>query len=265
MTRIGIGICALLCLWASLATSQDQHGAQNRDAIDRMRDRSLQPERVMDVIGLRPGMAVGEAGASYGYFTFKMSARVGPAGTVYANDIDADALRTIERRAASERIGNIATVLGQETDPRFPRNDLDMIVVFDCLFEFSQPAAWMKNARRYLKTGGRLVIVDPDPSKMSSVHFLSRQQVHDAGRQAGYGIVAVDDRFLESHMIVVLEAVRDPDHLVAGLNSETSTSCVWLRQVTELWPSDTSMQSTKCPALLSARRRARAGGRFAWS
>jgi hypothetical protein len=50
--------------------------------------------------------------------------------------------------------------------------------------------------------------VDPDRSKVASAHFLSRQQVHYAGRQAGYAVVAVDDTFLESHMIVVLEAAR---------------------------------------------------------
>ena len=65
-------------------------------------------------------------------------------------------------------------MLGEVADPRFPRKDLDMIVVFDCLFEFSEQAGWMKNARKYLKPGGRLIIVDPDGSKMASAHFLSR-------------------------------------------------------------------------------------------
>jgi hypothetical protein len=33
-----------------------------------MRDRDLQPEKIMDVIKLHQGMIVGEAGASYGYY-----------------------------------------------------------------------------------------------------------------------------------------------------------------------------------------------------
>jgi predicted methyltransferase len=197
--------CTVLCLWAGVAASQDQHGAQSRDALDKMRDRDLQPEKVMEVIGLRPGMAVGEAGASYGYFTFKMGRRVGPTGVVYANDIDPAALRQIEARSAVERIGNIKTVLGEVADPRYPRSDLDMIIVFDCLFEFSGQASWMQNARKYLKPGGRLVIVDPDRSKMASEHFLSRQQIREFGRQAGYDVVPVDDAFLKTHMIVILQ------------------------------------------------------------
>ena len=180
------------------------HGTPSRDAIDEMRDRDLQPERIMDAIGLRPGMTVGEAGAGYGYFTFKLSRRVGAAGVVYANDIGP--LREVETRSAAEMIANIRTVAGEPVDPRFPRSDLDMIVVFDCLFEFAQPAAWMKNARRYLKPGGRLVIVDPDRTRLASDHFLSRQQIHGFGREAGYTVVGVDDSFLKTHAIVVLQA-----------------------------------------------------------
>jgi len=66
-----------------------------------------------------------------------------------------------------------------------PRDDLNMIVVFGCLFEFSAQAAWLKNARRYLKPGGRLVIVEPNSSKMASAHFLSRQQVAGFARTSG--------------------------------------------------------------------------------
>jgi hypothetical protein len=63
----------------------------------------------------------------------------------------------------------------------------------------------MQNARKYLKPGGRLVIVDPDRSKMASEHFLSRQQVHSFAKQAGYDVVPVDDTFMKTHMIVVLQ------------------------------------------------------------
>jgi predicted methyltransferase len=187
------------------ALGQEGHGEANREAIDRMRDRDLQPEKIMDAVGLKPGMTVGEAGASYGYFTFKMSRRVGPEGTVYANDIDPSALRTIEKKCAAEKIANIRTVLGTVDDPLFPKGGLDMIVVFDCLFEFSNQAAWMRKAKTYLKPGGRLVVVDPDPSKLGGAgHFLTRGKVLELAREAGYAPVEADDAFLKSHMIIVL-------------------------------------------------------------
>lgn len=188
---------------------QEQHGLVSRDAIDKMRDRDLQPEKILDVIRLRDGMKTGEAGASYGYFTFKMSRRVGNKGIVYANDIDKNALTQIEVRCATEKIANIKTVLGAVEDPLFPQKDLDMVVVFDCLFEFSEPARWMRNARNYLKPGGQLVIVDPDPAKIGSAeHFLSRERVLDFAEESGYKPIRVDDSFLKSHMIIVLQPIE---------------------------------------------------------
>jgi SAM-dependent methyltransferase len=201
--------CAIIGLSTGLAICQELHGGHGTADIDKMRDRDLQPEKILDVIQLRPGMIAGEAGASYGYFTFKMGKRVGNNGIVYANDIDPAALKLVEERCNAERITNIRTVLGAEADPLFPNKDLDMVVVFDCLFEFSQPAQWMQNSRNYLKPGGRLVIVDPDPSKIgSSEHFLSRKQVHEFARAAGYSSLDVDDSFLKSHMIIVLQPAK---------------------------------------------------------
>jgi SAM-dependent methyltransferase len=190
------------------APSPAYQAGMNTEAIDKMRDRDQQPEKVMDVIKLKEGMRVGEAGASYGYFTFKMSKRVGNAGTVYANDIDPTALQLIEQKCKSGNITNIKTVLGAVEDPLYPRNDLDMVVVFDCLFEFSEPLKWMKNARKYLKLGGKLVIVDPDPSKFANSDFLSRKQIGDFGAKSGYSLIAVDDSFLKNHMIIVLQPIN---------------------------------------------------------
>lgn len=206
--KILIIIAAMAFLPGSILC-QEQHGLGGHDAIDKLRDRDLQPEKILDVIELRDGMRAGEAGASYGYFTFKMSRRVGDKGIVYANDIDQNALMQIEDKCKAEKITNIRTVLGAVEDPLFPEKDLDMVVVFDCLFEFSAPAEWMRNARKYIKPGGQLVIVDPDPAKIGSTeHFLSRKQVIDFATKSGYEPIKVDDSFLKSHMIIILQPIK---------------------------------------------------------
>jgi arsenite methyltransferase len=205
---IVIAIAAMAFLPGSMLC-QESHGSGSRDAIDKMRDRDLQPEKILEVIELHDGMKAGEAGASYGYFTFKMSKRVGNKGIVYANDIDKNALAQIEERCQADKIANIKTVLGGVEDPLFPEKDLDMVVVFDCLFEFSEPAGWMRNTRKYLKPGGRLVIVDPDPAKIGGTeHFLSRKQIIDFATVSGYEPIRVDDSFLKSHMIIILQPIK---------------------------------------------------------
>ena len=69
------------------------------------------PEQIMDSIGVKPGMIIGEPGAGSGYFTFHLSKRVGEKGKVYANDISRSSLNEIEIRAKREGINNIVTVL----------------------------------------------------------------------------------------------------------------------------------------------------------
>ncbi len=49
-----------------------------------------------------PGMVVGEVGAGNGYFTFKLSRRVGPTGKVYANEILEGALAELRRHARQD-------------------------------------------------------------------------------------------------------------------------------------------------------------------
>ena len=78
------------------------------------------PDKIMDAIGLKPGMIIGEVGAGFGRFTVWLARRVGNKGVVYANDIDEGALEFLERRSKQGGLDNIKIVLGQTHDPCFP-------------------------------------------------------------------------------------------------------------------------------------------------
>ena len=44
------------------------------------------PDKIMDAIGVKPGMVIGEPGAGRGYMTFYLAKRVGKEGKVYRGD-----------------------------------------------------------------------------------------------------------------------------------------------------------------------------------
>ena len=162
------------------------------------RDARVQPEKVMDVIGVKPGMVIGEAGAGRGYLTFKLSPRVGETGMIYANDIDSGALRSINNRCKRENINNIKTVVGEVDDPLFPVNDLDMIVMIRAFHDFEKKVEWLKNAKKYMKPDATLVIIDGHDRHTQ----LNKEKVQEMGEEAGYQLVQYETFLAEDYIYI---------------------------------------------------------------
>ena len=139
------------------------------------RDTWQQPEKVMNVIGVKKGMVIGEPGAGEGYFTFKLAKRVGNSGKIYANDIDEFKLETIKNRAKSENVNNISTILGNVTDPLFKDLKLDMIIMVYVLHDLEKPVEFLKNIKSNLKSNAKLVILEQEPEKTGYYHFLDQK------------------------------------------------------------------------------------------
>ena len=137
------------------------------------------PDKIMDSIGVKEGMEIGEVGVGQGYLTFHLADRVGDTGKIYANEIDAQSLKIIETRIISDNIQNIETVLGEVQDPLFPKKDLDMIVMVYVLHCLDKPTEFMGNLEKYLSENGRLVIIERNTLK-ERAHppaFMTNKQI----------------------------------------------------------------------------------------
>ena len=196
-TRVVLTRVAVCAVAVALAMTTPARATQ-----DDRRDARLQPERVMDAVGIRPGMVVGEAGAGRGYFTFKLARRVGATGKVYANDIDRDALDHVRQACRDEGIGNVETVVGEVEDPLFPVTGLELVMMVYALHDFARPAAFLQNLKKYLKPGGTVVILDQDPEASGDRHFLPRERLVELFAESGYEL-ARDERFLEKDLLLV--------------------------------------------------------------
>ncbi len=125
----------------------------------RKRDEWQRPAEVMDALAVKPGHRVADIGSGSGYFTFRLAARVGPEGKVYAVDIDEEAINKVRQRKEREKLAQVEPILGESEDPRLP-NDLDAVLIVDTYHEFREYDRMMQAVFRALKPGGRLVIVD---------------------------------------------------------------------------------------------------------
>jgi ubiquinone/menaquinone biosynthesis C-methylase UbiE len=158
------------------------------------RDTWQQPDKVLEVIGIKPGMVIGEPGAGKGYYTFRLARKVGPTGKIYANDIVEKELKHIKKRAKKEGFTNIVTIKGEIEDPLFPGDELDMVFMSYVLHDMDRPVAFLKNLRAYLKPDTPLVILEQSPEKTGDTgHFWKKEKILKTVKAAGYRLERIED------------------------------------------------------------------------
>jgi len=167
------------------------------------------PEKIMDAIGVEPGMRIGEAGAGKGYFTFPLARRVGPEGIVFANDISTSSLDVIRNRAADEELGNIEIVVGEVEDPLFPEEDLDMVVMVYVLHMLEKPVEFLKNVRKYIEPGAQLVIIERNTTRERAHYpsFMTNRQILETMGETGFEL-ARTETFLPKDTIYIYKAQK---------------------------------------------------------
>jgi predicted methyltransferase len=161
-------VVAIVCALGAIARPAADQTTQKRRLFQTVdlglleapdRDEWQKPDQIMDTLRIAEGSSVAEIGAAGGWFTMHLARRVGPNGTVYAEDIQREMIDGIARRAQREKLPWVTPVLGTATDPRLPAG-LDAILIADVYHEVEDPVALLKNAARSLKPQGLLGVVD---------------------------------------------------------------------------------------------------------
>jgi len=122
----------------------------------------------MDELDIGPGMNVADVGAGIGYFTLKLSKRVGKTGKVYASDIDENALAFLNERRKDAGMDNISIIQGREDDPMIPKASVDLVLIVNTIQLVKEKTVFLNNIRNSLKEKGKLVFVQWDAEKMDS-------------------------------------------------------------------------------------------------
>jgi len=158
---------------------------------DPARAEKLQVERVLDVLGVREGARVADIGAGSGWFTVRAARRAGPAGAVYAVDINPDFLKHIEERARKENLPQVRGVLGREDDPLLPPASVDAVLILKTYHEIAQPVRLLTRLRPALREGARLGIIDRNGK--GDDHGVERDTVIREAERAGYALAEEHD------------------------------------------------------------------------
>jgi ubiquinone/menaquinone biosynthesis C-methylase UbiE len=182
-------------------------GHEGADWLERPeRLREEEPDRALDALAIPRGATVADVGAGSGYFTVRLARRVGPAGTVYANDIQREMLARLDRRIRADNIGNVTLVLGEEADPKLPVAALDVILMVDVYHELAQPQVMLQKLRASLKPGGRLVLLEyrkEDPTvPIRFEHKMSKAEAQLELEAEGFVLDKVVDILPRQHILI---------------------------------------------------------------
>src|SRR2546421_5891009 len=197
-TRRATNVAASSSPTTTVETPQDQSDAINRPTSkpytgelsifeDPKRDEKLQPNRFMDILGVKEGSNVADVGAGSGWFTVRAARRVGNGGIVYAVDINRDYLDYIENRSKRESLANIRVILGKEDNPLLPAKSVDSVLLLKTYHEVAQPIRLLKRTREAMRTGALLGIIDRNGK--GDDHGLDKEVVIKEAARAGFALV----------------------------------------------------------------------------
>lgn len=164
------------------------------------------PAKLVDALGLKPGMVVADVGVGTGYFAFRMAPKVAPAGKVLGVDIQPEMLTLLKAKAEKLGVKNVEGVLGEEKDPKLPEGAVDLVLMVDVYHEFAHPYEMMAAVRKALKPGGRVALVEyrkEDPRvPIKEVHKMSEAQAKREMEVAGLRWVKTFDGLPRQHLIL---------------------------------------------------------------
>jgi ubiquinone/menaquinone biosynthesis C-methylase UbiE len=135
-------------------------------------------DRLRFVLAPQPGERILEVGPGTGYYTLDMAEWIGPDGRLEIFDLQQEFLDHVARRAAERGLANVVPTQGDATALPFEDACVDAVVLTAVLGEIPDTIAALREIRRVLKPGGRLVVGElfGDP------HFTTQASLK---RQAG--------------------------------------------------------------------------------
>ncbi len=193
----------------ALDTQKQQGVLEPENANEARLNRLQPPDKVMDAIGISPGMVVAEIGAGRGRYVVQMAVRVGEKGKVYAEDIDASALDHLKNRCERWNLKNVETILGEVKDPKLPEGKLDVIFVISAYHHFSDPVALLKNARSALKPDGKLAIGEWFPTEEFSRSGTTPEKMEAEMNEAGYKLERLETFLKANRMYIYIFQINN--------------------------------------------------------
>lgn len=121
------------------------------------------PEENIKALGIYEGMIIADLGAGTGSYTIPLAEKVGETGRVYSVEVQKEFLANIKNAAVSRGLKNVEVLWGDIEHlggTKIKDGACDAVVISNVLFQAEDKSALIREARRIIKTGGKLLLVD---------------------------------------------------------------------------------------------------------
>jgi SAM-dependent methyltransferase len=127
-------------------------------------DSRAMADEIAEMLAIKPGSTVAEIGAGNGAMAVRMAKKVGPAGHVFATEIDPARIEEMRRRFRKAGLDNVTVVTATATDSGLRANCCDAAYMIGVYHHVTDPGATDASIFHALKPGARLLINDFPPT-----------------------------------------------------------------------------------------------------
>ncbi len=121
------------------------------------------PEKNIEQLGIHPNQIIADFGAGSGAYTIAAAKALKGNGKVYAVDVQKDLLTRLENTCREQHISNVGYIWGnleQLGGTKLADQSVDLVILSNVLFQTDDKKITIEEAKRVLKQGGRLLLVD---------------------------------------------------------------------------------------------------------
>jgi SAM-dependent methyltransferase len=185
---------------------------------EKERDAAGEPQQLIRLLGIKPGMTVADIGAGSGYYVVRLSPIVGAGGRVIAEDVKPEYLQSLRQRVNALGLQNVDIVAGEAHDPKLPARALDLAILVHMYHEIAQPYALLYNLVPALKPDARVGIVDafaPTPEHGTPPELLRCELEAVGYRETAVNRLTGSDAYLAVFSPPSVASRPPPENIVA--------------------------------------------------
>jgi ubiquinone/menaquinone biosynthesis C-methylase UbiE len=135
-------------------------GAEGAEWLERNnRDQEENTKLAIEKMKLSPQSVVADIGAGTGYYTFAIARKI-PQGKVYAEEIQDEMIRYLNKKKTATGINNVDVIKGTVQSPNLPMNSIDLAIMVDVYHELEFPHEMLQAIKKSLKSDGAILLLE---------------------------------------------------------------------------------------------------------